>query len=75
MLIIVIESKLRQKLGARGGYYCNGLTTIFVLDEGYIYVKDFRKFGRKCPLSAQSFMSYCENLEDKNVERGLDNGV
>ena len=60
---------------ARVEYCCNDLTIIFVLVEGYIYVEDFRGFGRKCPLGAQSILSYYVCLEDKNVERGLDNRV
>ena len=38
-------------------------------------MKDLRGFVRKCPLSVRSFMSYYESLEDKNVDRGLGNGV
>ena len=38
-------------------------------------MKDLRGFVRKCPLSVRSFMSYYESLEDKNVDRGLGNGI
>ena len=72
---MVIESTLSQKLEVSIGYCCNDLTIIFVLVEGYIYVEDFKGFGSKCALNAQSFMSYYGSLEDKNVERTVDNGV